>query len=174
MLSLNIPTLKTERLVLRAPDKPDFAPLMAFFSDKERSWGFGGPCDRTQTWRWFASAIGHWALLGYGFWMVDTHEDQTVGMVGIWSPEGWPEPELGWVMFAGSEGKGYAFEAATKARRFAYQVLGFKTLTSNILPGNTRSIALAERLGATLEREFENPTWGRELMYRHPDPEALA
>ena len=121
--------------------------MAAFFADEARSWGFGGPQSRTEAWRWFASAIGHWALRGYGFWMVETKAGQLVGMVGLWAPEGWPEPELGWVMFEGGEGKGYAHEAAIAARGYAYDTLGFKTLSSNIFPGNTRSQALAQRLG---------------------------
>nr|MDA3856739.1 GNAT family N-acetyltransferase [Roseovarius sp.] len=65
---------------------------------------------------------------------------------------------------------GIAHEAAARARRYAYQDLGFTTLTSNIVPGNTRSIALAERLGAWFEREYENIHMGHDLLYRHPGP----
>ncbi len=174
MIDLCIPTLKTERLILRGPEARDFDNVADFFADKDRSWGFGGPLDRNQAWRWFASMIGHWVLHGYGFWTVETHDGQPVGFVGLWSPEGWPEPELGWVMFAGSEGKGYAHEAAQEARLYAYEVLGFETLSSNIFPGNERSIALAERLGAQYERSFENVSHGTELVYRHPGPDQIS
>ena len=94
-------------------------------------------------------------------------------MVGLWGPEGWPEPELGWVMFAGGEGKGYAYEAALAVRAHAYRHMGFTTLSSNIFPGNDRSVALAERLGAVREGEYQNVTHGTEIVYRHPGPEAL-
>ena len=40
------------------------------------------------------------------------------------------------------------------------------------MPGNTRSIALAERLGAWFEREYDNIHMGHDLLYRHPGPEA--
>jgi RimJ/RimL family protein N-acetyltransferase len=46
-------------------------------------------------------------------------------------------------------------------------------LTSNIVPSNTRSIALAKRLGATFEREYDNVQMGLDHLYRHPAPEAL-
>jgi len=170
MLTLTFPTLMTERLVLRGPEASDFAAVACFFADETRSSGFGGPLDRTEAWRWFASMIGHWALHGYGFWMADSKDGQTVGMVGIWYPEGWPEPELGWVMFENGEGSGYSFEAAEAIRMHAYKTLGFKTLSSNIFPGNIRSVALAERLGAVHERDYENVTHGTEMVYRHPAP----
>lgn len=172
-LTLDIPTLTTKRLILRAPQARDFDNVAHFFADADRSWGFGGPKDRTDAWRWFASMIGHWALHGFGFWMVDTRAGDPVGFVGLWAPEGWPEPELGWVMFEGTEGKGFAFEAAQEARRFAYEVLELGPLTSNIFPGNARSVALAERLGARFERSYDNVTHGTELVYRHPAPEDL-
>ncbi|PIE14162.1 MAG: GNAT family N-acetyltransferase [Rhodobacterales bacterium] len=174
MLTLAIPTLETERLILRGPAERDFEAVASFFADKERSWGFGGPQNRNEAWRWFASLIGHWALKGCGFWMVETKGGDHIGMVGLWGPEGWPETELGWVMFENGEGKGYAFEAATAARDHAYSSLGFTTLSSNIFPGNTRSQALAKRMGATLERTYENVTHGTEEVWRHPGPEALA
>ncbi|SDX56659.1 Protein N-acetyltransferase, RimJ/RimL family [Ruegeria halocynthiae] len=174
MMDLHIPVLQTERLILRGPEAHDFEAIATFFADKDRSWGFGGPLDRNEAWRWFASLIGHWVLNGYGFWMVETHDNQPIGFVGIWGPEGWPEPELGWVMYEGSEGKGYAREAAEEVRRYAYDVLGFDTLSSNIFPGNTRSVALAERLGAHYERSYENVTHGTEMVYRHPGPKQLA
>ncbi|MBQ0749084.1 MAG: GNAT family N-acetyltransferase, partial [Roseovarius sp.] len=68
--------------------------------------------------------------------------------------------------------RGIAYEAAARARQYAYEDLGFTTLTSNIVPGNTRSVALAERLGACFEREYDNIHMGRDLLYRHPGPDA--
>ncbi|MBN8629599.1 MAG: GNAT family N-acetyltransferase [Rhodobacterales bacterium] len=168
------PRIETDRLILRGPEARDFEPVAAFYADAERSWGFGGPQNRNEAWRWFASLIGHWALRGYGFWMVETRAGETVGMVGLWEPEGWPEPELGWVMFENGEGRGYAFEAALAARRHAYATLGLPALSSNIFPGNQRSVALAERMGAHKEREYNNVSHGTEMVYRHPGPEALA
>ncbi|MEM9241868.1 MAG: N-acetyltransferase, partial [Pseudomonadota bacterium] len=51
---------------------------------------------------------------------------------------------------------------------------GFTTLTSNIVPGNTRSVALAERMGAWFERSYDNVHMGAEMLYRHPGPEGVS
>jgi RimJ/RimL family protein N-acetyltransferase len=102
-----------------------------------------------------------------------TDGDRPAGLCGIWNPEGWPEPELGWLVFAPFEGRGIAYEAALRARAWAYDTLGFTTLTSNILPGNARSVALAERLGARYERTYQNVTLGEDMLYRHPGPAEL-
>ena len=164
------PTLSSERLTLRAPTAADAENVITFLGDPARSPGFGGPLSRNDAWRWYASMIGHWHLRGYGFWMVDTLDGAPVGFVGLWNPEGWPEAELGWVLFDGAEGKGYAVEAALTVRNYAYDVLGMPALTSNIIPSNEPSKAVARRLGATFERLYDNPNMGEDELWRHPGP----
>jgi len=112
--------------------------------------------------------VGHWHWHGYGYFTIETKQGDIAGISGIWNPEGWPEPEVGWVVFDGFEGRSIAYEAATRARRWAYEDLGFTTLTSNIVPGNTRSIKLAERMGAKFERTYTNLHMGEDLLFRHP------
>ena len=173
-VSLVIPRLETGRLILRGPEQADFEPVCTFLLDKERAWGFGVEEDRAQAWRWFACNLGHWALHGYGYFMIEHKQSgQPCGMTGIWNPEGWPEPEIGWLVFSGFEGQGIAHEAALRARDWAYEELGLTTLTSNIVPGNTRSEALAQRMGAWFEREYDNVQMGREQLFRHPSPADL-
>ncbi|MBA84819.1 MAG: GNAT family N-acetyltransferase [Rhodobacteraceae bacterium] len=172
----NAPTLETDRLILRGPHRKDAEPLMDFLCDQDRAKGFGAYDNRSDAWRWFALNIGHWHLHGYGYLTIeDKASGQAAGITGIWNPHGWPEPELGWVVFADFEGKGIAHEAALRAREWAYAPdgLGMTTLTSNIVPGNVRSIALAERLGATFERKYQNVHMGEDLLYRHPGPADL-
>jgi RimJ/RimL family protein N-acetyltransferase len=167
------PTLETPRLILRGPEARDIEPTIAFLLDRDRSEGFGSSPNRGEAWRWFTLNVGHWHIHGYGYFTIEMKDTgETAGIAGIWNPEGWPEPELGWALYAGFEGRGIAYEAAHRARRYAYEDLGFDTLTSNIVPGNTRSVALAERLGAWFEREYDNIHMGRDLLYRHPGPEA--
>ena len=129
---------------------------------------------RAQAWESFAAEIGHWTLRGYGFWGVDLKETgEYCGMVGLYNPEGWPEPEVGWLVWEQFEGKGIAREAAIHARQHAYEVLKWPRIASCIWDGNTRSIQLAERLGATLSRAVERPDGRIFLVYRHPLPEEL-
>ncbi len=173
-ITMNIPELETERLRLRAHRPEDFDAFAAFYGS-ERAWGMGGPLTRAEAWRMFATEIGHWVIRGYGLWMVEEKASAApIGVVGFWNPEGWQEVEIGWAMFEGSEGKGYAYEAALTARTYAYETLGWGALTSVIAPGNDRSIALATRLGAHLESDWTSPTGKAAQIYRHPSPEARA
>ncbi|MFX0545176.1 GNAT family N-acetyltransferase [Roseovarius sp. S1116L3] len=170
----NIPRIETERLILRGPTERDIEPTITFLMDPARSAGFGTEPDRSRAWRWFAMNLGHWALRGYGYFIIeDKASGQPCGLTGIWAPEGWPEPELGYVVFDGFEGRGIAYEAALRAREWAYTDLGITTLGSHIVPGNARSVKLAERMGARFERSYTNPHMGEDMIYRHPSPTEL-
>jgi len=166
-----IPVLSTQRLTLRGPDARDVALLQAFYAS-DRSKFVGGPKDADDAWRQLACEIGHWTLKGYGRWIVEADGVQ-VGLIGLWNPHGWPEAEIGWDLFEGAEGKGYATEAATAARTYAYDTLGWTTAISLVSPGNAASAAVAKRMGATLESQQALPKLGAVDIYRHPAPEAL-
>ncbi|KAJ54715.1 acetyltransferase [Actibacterium mucosum KCTC 23349] len=166
-----IPTLTTERLTLRGPDARDI-PFLRDFYASDRSKFVGGPKTAEDAWRQLATEIGHWTLCGYGRWIVEADGVQ-VGLIGLWNPEGWPEPEIGWDLFDGAEGKGYATEAARAARDYAYGTLGWSTAISLVAPGNDGSARVAERLGAVKETEFDHAKFGPLTIYRHPAPEAL-
>jgi len=169
-----IPTLHTARLTLRAPGPQDVAAMRAFYGS-ERSRFVGGPLTAELAWRQLAAEIGHWTLKGYGRWMVDvTATGETVGNVGLWNPEGWPEAEIGWDLFDGAEGRGYATEAAQAARAHAYDVLGWTTAISLVKPANTASAAVAARLGARHESSFTHERWGEMQIWRHPGPDSLS
>ncbi|PIE14160.1 MAG: GNAT family N-acetyltransferase [Rhodobacterales bacterium] len=171
-LTLDIPVLETERLILRGPREEDFEAFAAFGAS-ERSKFVGGPYPRIRSWGGFLATYGHWALRGYGMWMVEDRQScQTAGRIGMIYNDGWDEPELGWHIYDGFEGKGLAFEGAQAARRYAATHQGLNGVISYIEPANTRSLALARRLGATFEREGHvvgHPCH----IYRHPKAEAV-
>jgi RimJ/RimL family protein N-acetyltransferase len=167
-ISFTVPVIQTERLVLRDPRETDF-PAMLAFNDSPRSAFVGGPVERRWLWRGLLANIGHWALRGYGFYSVDTHDGSFVGRVGVIYHDGWPEPELAWHLFDGHEGKGYAHEAALAARADYHARISARPLISMIDVANARSEALAQRLGAVLERTQTDPD-GDYHIYRHPAP----
>ncbi len=170
------PVLETERLILRAPQGSDFDGWTAF-ATSERSRFIGGPHDRAVAWRAWGHVIGHWAMRGYGMFVLAdrTAPDAPLGMAGPWYPEGWPEREVGWTLWTdGAEGKGLAREAAKAALCYVFDTLGWDTAVSYIRPENARSIALAERLGARRDRGASCPDGKSCLVYRHPAPEAPA
>lgn len=169
-----IPTLETERLILRAPCEADLDAETAFYAS-DRAIHVGGPLPREQVWRMLAAFLGHWVMRGYGFWgITDKASGEYLGRTGLWFPEGWPEREIGWSLMEGAEGRGVALEAATAAREYAYSTLGWDSAISLIAPGNSRSVALAERLGARFDYDYDHPRFGKTLVYRHPSPQEVS
>lgn len=169
-----IPVLHTEKLTLRAPRWDDFEAYAAF-RGSDRAALLGGPFTRAQAFNQLAEIIGHWGLRGYGRWMVaDRETDQPLGIVGLYYPESWPEPEIAWSVFEAAEGRGVAYDAALAARDYAYDTLGWTTAISLIDPVNTRSVALARRMGCTDGETYEHEEYGLMHIWRHPGPEDLA
>ncbi len=162
-----VPVLKTERLVLRAhtrADWEDYRPVLM----SDRAQYMDGKLDRTGAWACFASELASWLLDDIGYWTAARKTDnKAVAFVGIMHPSAYPETELGWLTTEEGEGQGYAHEAANAALEWAFGLRGLTTLVSYIDPRNTRSIALAERLGASRDTDADRPE-ADDLVYRHP------
>jgi RimJ/RimL family protein N-acetyltransferase len=167
------PVLETARLTLAAPAPRDWEPWAAFAAT-ERSRYLGGPYDRPLAWRAFCHMIGMWVMRGYGFFIFREKGGAVpLGAAGLWFPEGAPEPEIGWSLWPPeAEGEGFATEAAAAVRDHVFRDVGLKTAVSYIDPANTRSIRVAERLGARPDPAATTPEGGQ-IAYRHPAPEAL-
>lgn len=169
-----IPTLTTDRLTLRAPTDADF-PAFAEFYTSDRAMHVGGPATAEQSWRMLATELGHWSLRGYGRWAVEeTATGELAGIIGPWYPLGWPEPEIGWDLMNGFEGKGYATEAAKASLEYAYNSLGWKTAISLVSPPNDGSRKVARRMGASKEGMFTHERHGVLEVWRHLSPSNLA
>jgi len=166
----HVPTLRTERLVLRAFRADDFEAYAAMMADPEvtRHLGDGRTLDRGEAWRQMAMFLGHWALRGFGLWAVEERASGAfLGRIGCFEPEGWPGFEVAYTLRRDAWGRGYAREGAAAALRYAREVLGRTTVISVIRPGNTGSIRVATSLGAVKDGEVE--FFGAPaLIYRYP------
>ncbi|VDS07705.1 hypothetical protein PARHAE_00883 [Paracoccus haematequi] len=170
-ISVSIPVIETDRLILRAPRLSDLDAITCF-ATSDRARFVGGPGRPWDGWTSLTGLIGHWTLRGFGWWMIeDKASGQTAGRTGIGHHIDWPEPELGWHIYEGFEGRGIAHEAALAARRHAQTQMGLGPVISLIHRDNARSRRLAERLGAQIESETvirDMPC----LVYRHPKGDA--
>ncbi len=162
--TFEIPTLRTERLVLRAFRAADLDALAAMGANAEvRRFLGGNLLSRTESWGLMERVLGQWALRGYGLFAVEA-DGRCAGWTGILHPMEWPEPELAYSLDQPFWGRGLASEAARTARDWAFAQLGFSRLASFIMPNNARSIRVAEKLGAVREgmvglREFQAELW---------------
>lgn len=165
---MQAPTLETERLRLRPWRSDDLDAFAPFMADGAATRFIGGPLSREDTWRRVAMLIGHWTLRGFGNWAIeDKASGAFVGYGGLWYPEGWRDRELMWGLVPPYRGRGYATEAARRARAYAYGELGWATVVSYIAPENEPSRRVAERLGAKHDETIELRGAAVEV-WRHP------
>jgi RimJ/RimL family protein N-acetyltransferase len=164
------PVLETERLRLRPWREADLDAFADFCADEGSTRFLGGVCAREDAWRRMAEITGHWALRGYGIWVIeDKATGQFAGYSGLWNPEGWPGQEVTWSVSAAFRRRGYAVEAARRARAYAYDELNWPTAVSVIHPDNVPSKRVADRVGAVPEKRIE--LRGSPVdVYRHPGP----
>jgi RimJ/RimL family protein N-acetyltransferase len=154
MAIMDIPTLTTERLVLRGLRASDWDSYAAMNADPAvRRWLGGNLLSREQAWAQMESLLGQWTLRGYGTFAVESN-GCFAGRVGILHPADWPEPELSWTLASAFWGRGLATEAATEVRGWAFAKLRRDRLVSYISPENVRSQRVAEKLGTVREGQI--------------------
>jgi len=170
-----VPVIETERLRLRGHRLTDFPDSVALWSDPVITrFTAGKRLSEEEVWARLLRYVGHWAWLGFGYWVVEEKSTgRFAGEVGFsdWKREINPSlqglPELGWVLASRVHGQGYATEAARAAIRWA-NVHFSKTLpharpaasarsippqlksariTCIIYPANVPSIRVAEKCG---------------------------
>jgi RimJ/RimL family protein N-acetyltransferase len=166
---MSIPTLTTERLILRPLKAADFDAFGAFLAS-ERSRFMGGPYEGWAAWGMFCHEIACWDLFGHGGLLIERLSDSAgIGVVEINDGPLFPEKELGWMLYDGFEGQGYATEAAAALKDWAFGALGLPTLVSYFDPANARSIAVAARLGGVPDPDAARQD-AEDLVYRHRPP----
>jgi RimJ/RimL family protein N-acetyltransferase len=152
------PRLETERLLLRPFSESDLDAYTAVLQSEpvRTSLGLSETVGRWDAWSQMAAWLGQWELRGTGQWAVEEKATGVfVGRAGLHHParEDWPGVEVGWTLHPGYWGRGYATEAGQRAVQYAFAELDLPEVCSVILPENARSIAVARRLGFSLDDE---------------------
>jgi RimJ/RimL family protein N-acetyltransferase len=146
--------LETERLILRMYRLDDFEDHFRLCADPSvmKFLTGGKPMSRLEAWRHMAYLVGHWELLGYGYFAVEEKaSSRFVGRIGLTNAEGLPGIELGWIIAPEFQGQGFATEGARVLLDHAFSEMVLDHVISAIHPGNKPSIRVAERLGEKLE-----------------------
>jgi RimJ/RimL family protein N-acetyltransferase len=159
-----IPTIETKRLTLRGHRLEDFPECAALWADPEVTRYIGGrPSTEEEVWARLLRYVGHWALLGFGYWVVlEKSTGRFVGEVGLANfrraiePSFLGAPEAGWVLAPWAHGRGFATEAIGAVMAWGGKRFGASRTVCMIDPGNLPSIRVAEKCGY---REFARTTY---------------
>ena len=106
-----VPTLESERLVFRAHRTSDWDDCVRLWSDPVVTRFIGGrPFTREEVWARILRYAGHWALLGFGFWVAqDKASGVYVGELGLADfrravVPALDAPEVGWAFVPSDAG----------------------------------------------------------------------
>ena len=150
---MEIPTIKTKRLILRPFNLGDLDAYASMCSDERFMKYLGGKTfTKEQTWENIAIIQGHWLLRGYGIWAIEfTKTGELLGRAGLLNLYNWPGIEVCWALSPNQWGKGYATEAAIAAIEWAFNNKITDSLISLIHQNNTKSENVAQRAGETFK-----------------------
>jgi RimJ/RimL family protein N-acetyltransferase len=152
---LSVPVLETDRLRMRGHRVSDYDQCCALWGDPQVVHHIRPkPFTPEEVWSRMLRHAGHWALLGFGSWVVEEKASgRFVGEVGFLDyhrdiqPPLLTTPEIGWVLAPHAHGKGYATEAVNAALNWGDRHFGPVRTSCIITPNNSASIRVANKCG---------------------------
>lgn len=148
-----MPSIETDRLLLRMIRADDLDNLAALFGDPEvvKYVGDGKPADRAETQRALESIIRHWERHGFGRWaVIEKSTGEFIGFGGLRSLFG--TPEVVYHLAKARWGRGYATELARAALRFGFEERDYARIVAITKPANIASIHVMDKLGMQFEK----------------------
>ncbi len=152
--------METERLLIRQQSLADLEPLHQILSDPITMSFWPTPFTAATTQAWIERNLQRYAQHGWGRWAVVLQQTGVlIGDCGIMHTEvaGALEYDLGYIIDQHHWRQGYASESAAACRDYAISTLGLKRLVANMPIQHAASARVAEKIGMTWEKTFNNP-----------------
>jgi RimJ/RimL family protein N-acetyltransferase len=162
--AMTAPSIRTDRLLLRAWRGDDRGPFARMNADARVSRYLVGPITASDSDELIERVETCWRDRGYGLWAAERRDTGCfIGYVGLWpavfDAHFTPAVEVGWRLAPEHWGRGFATEGGRAALRYGYDVLGLDEVVSFTAAGNMRSWRVMERLGMRRDHDgdFEHP-----------------
>ena len=145
--------LETERLLIREFIEDDAEAFFSFNGDSEVMRYTGeAPSASVEQVRKQIRDYPDYRLRGYGRWAVVFKPDQrVVGFNGLKYLEELREVDLGYRFCTDYWGRGLATESSKAVLRYGFENLGLKRIIGLVLPENTASIRVLQKVGMRFE-----------------------
>lgn len=102
---------------------------------------------------------------GFGLFLVELKASgEPIGICGLLKRDTLEDVDIGFAFLPSFRSQGYALEAASATKSYALNVLGLKRIVAVVVPENTGSIKLLERLGLKYERRVQLTESEPEIM----------
>lgn len=151
----NIPTLETERLVMREMRVGDCFDMFDYAKrrDVTQYLTWSPHCDVEYTKAYLQNLKNHYKMgMFYDWALVLKNENKMVGTCGFTRFNlASNSAEIGYVINPDFRGNGIAVEAAKKVISFGFENLGLNRIEARYMMGNNASRRVMEKLGMTFE-----------------------
>jgi len=157
MTSKSIPSLVTDRLILRPLAQEDAATLQLVLEDAD-VWRYFPRTEvptlaRTKT--YIEGQLAHWDEYGYGHWAIDVIDKKLIGWCGQQYLRETDETEVAYCLGKAHWGKGFATEAARASLNFGITDLGIKEIVGLTHVENKASQHVLQKIGLKyIDRKF--------------------
>lgn len=142
--------IETARLYLRRMTAEDYPALCRVLQDDRAMYAYEGAFPDDEVQKWLARQLARYRQWGFGLWAVVLKETGAViGQCGV-TMQPWRGAEvleIGYLFERVYWHGGYATEAATACRQYAFEVLDAPEVCAIIRDTNTASQRVAKRCG---------------------------
>ena len=150
--------IETERLLIRPFKMEDIEPsyIMNLDAEVSKHTGDGGVVSKEEIERRIVENVfGDYEKHGFGRLAVELKgENKFIGFTGLKYLEDMDEVDLGYRFMKEYWGKGIATESAKACVTLGFNKLGLKRMIAMVLPENTGSIRVLEKLNFEFEKEI--------------------
>jgi ribosomal-protein-alanine N-acetyltransferase len=158
MEAVRFPRLRTQRLVLRAPNEQDIPAWFARATDVESASLAGDPVphDMSAGARWLARSRRRFAAGQAIKWSMDrAGASGAIGAITLSFGAGDARTAaLGFVLARAHWGQGLASEAAREVLRYAFEILALEQVTAEAAARNSASLHILAKLGFKHVEDF--------------------
>ncbi|MCI7551738.1 MAG: GNAT family N-acetyltransferase [Actinomycetaceae bacterium] len=159
--------IETPRLILREMEDGDFAALRRVLGDRHNMRFYPYVFDDARIRAWITSNIERYSTFGFGLWAVCMKDGgELIGDCGLTMQNinGVILPEIGYHMRGDMQRNGYAREAASAVRDWAFRVTPFRRLFSYMPAAHVASAATARSIGMELANRYIDSSSGIETL----------
>ena len=160
--------IETDRTYLRRMSFADRPEIASILQDEETMYAYAHAFSDEEVDDWISRQIGRYSEYGYGLLAVIRKEDGVlVGQCGLtWqdTPDG-RVSEIGYLFNRRYWHCGYAIEAASAVKEFAFEKLGLDTVCSIIRDGNLPSVRVALKNGMSPAGGFTKHYYGIDMPH---------
>ena len=160
--------LETERLYLREINQNDFGDLAEILQNPKVMYAYEHDFSDNDVQEWLDRQIERYKKYSFGLWaIILKNTDEMIGQAGltIQPYKGIEVLEIGYLLKENFWHKGYASEAASGCKKYAFKRLNRDKVYSIIKSDNYSSMKVEESIGMKKEDEFVTQYYNGDMLH---------